>query len=114
MRPNIVLIVMDAARASSLSCYGYRRPTTPNLERFADRCVVYEKAISPAGWSLPSHASLFTGLYPSRHGAHDEHKYLRPECPTMAEVLKALGYHTVAFCHNAYVGYPTGLHRGFE
>jgi arylsulfatase A-like enzyme len=113
-RPNIILIVMDAARASSLSCYGYHRPTTPNLERFAERCVVYETAISPAGWSLPSHASIFTGLYPSRHGAHDQHKYLRPEIPTMAELLRSWGYRTLAFCHNLYVGAGTGLDRGFE
>ncbi len=111
---NILLVVMDAARARNLSCYGYGRPTTPNLERFAERCVVYETAISPAGWSLPSHASIFTGLYPSRHGAHDEYKYLLPEYPTMAEVLRAWGYHTLAFCHNAYVGPTTGLDRGFE
>src|SRR4029453_8868159 len=75
-RPNILLIVMDATRANNLSCYGYHRPTTPYLDRFAERGVVYETAISPAGWSLPAHASIFTGLYPSHHGAHDEHKYL--------------------------------------
>jgi arylsulfatase A-like enzyme len=114
VRPNILLIIMDAARARNLSCYGYHRPTTPNLERFAERCVVYETAISPAGWSLPSHASIFTGLYPSHHGAHDQHKYLLPEYPTMAELLRSQGYHTLAICHNAYVSRTTGLDRGFE
>lgn len=113
MKPNIILIVMDAARAKHLSCYGYHRPTTPNLERFAERSVVYETAISPAGWSLPSHASMFTGLYPSRHGAHDQHKYLRPEYLTMAEILRSWGYHTLAVCHNEYVSSTTGLNRGF-
>ncbi len=113
-QPNILLIIMDAARASNLSCYGYHRPTTPNLERFAERCVVYEKAISPAGWSLPSHASMFTGLYPSCHGAHDQHKYLVPECPTLAELLRSRGYRTLALCDNAYVSETTGLARGFE
>lgn len=113
-RPNILLIVMDAARATSLSCYGYHRPTTPHLERFAEQCVVYEMAISAAGWSLPAHASIFTGLYPSRHGAHDQHKYLIAEHPTMAEVLRSLGYHTSAFCYNEYIGPATGLARGFE
>jgi len=57
---------------------------------------------------------MFTGLYPSRHGAHDQHKYLLPEYPTMAELLRSWGYHTVAFCYNAYVGSTTGLDRGFE
>lgn len=114
MRPNILLIIMDATRAKNLSCYGYHRPTTPNLERFAERCVVYETAISAAGWSLPSHASIFTGLYPSRHGAHEQHKHLAPEYPTMAEQLCSRGYCTLAFCHNPYVGPATGLDRGFE
>lgn len=112
--PNIILIVMDAVRAKHLSCYGYHRPTTPHLEQFARKCVVYETAISAAGWSLPSHASIFTGLYPSKHGAHDQHKYLLPEYPTMASILRSYGYHTRAFCHNAYVGPATGLNRGFE
>lgn len=113
-RPNILLLVMDATRARNLSCYGYHRPTSPNLERFAERGVVYEMAISPGGWSLPGHASIFTGLYPSRHGAHEQHKYLLSEYPTMAELLRSRGYYTLAFCHNAYVGPATGLDRGFE
>jgi arylsulfatase A-like enzyme len=114
MHPNILLIVMDAARAENLSCYGYSRPTTPNLEQFATHSVVYEMAISPAGWTLPAHASMFTGLYPSRHGADDQHKFLSPESPTMAELLRALGYITLAYCYNAYVGPATGLNRGFQ
>lgn len=113
-RPNILLIVMDAARAKNLSCYGYLRPTTPHLDRFAEQCVVYEQAIATAGWSLPSHASIFTGLYPSRHGAHDQHKFLSPDHPTMAELLRARGYRTLAFCQNQYVGSATDLDRGFE
>ena len=113
-RPNIVLIVMDATRAKNLSCYGYARPTTPNLDRLAESGVVYEQAISPGGWSLPSHASMFTGLYASRHGADDQHKYLQPEYPTIAELLRARGYHTLAFCDNLYVGPATGLDRGFQ
>jgi arylsulfatase A-like enzyme len=112
--PNIVLIVMDATRARNLSCYGYARATTPNLDHLAEGSVVYEQAISPAGWSLPAHASLFTGLYPSRHGADDQHKYLRPEYPTLAELLRSRGYQTLGFCENPYVGPVTGLDRGFQ
>ncbi|UCD19943.1 MAG: sulfatase [candidate division WOR-3 bacterium] len=105
---------MDATRAKNLSCYGYSRPTTPNLERFAEHSVLYETAISPAGWTLPSHASMFTGLYPSRHGAHDQHQYLLPEYPTLAEHLRSLGYNTYAYCYNPYVSSSTGTDRGFE
>ena len=75
--------------------------------------MVYEQAISPAGWSLPSHASLFTGLYQGSHGAHDQHKYLDAAHLTLAERLGAAGYATQAFCKNPYVGPATGLDRGF-
>lgn len=114
MQPNIILIVMDATRARNLSCYGYARQTTPNLDRLAETSVLYEQAITAAGWSLPAHASLFTGLYPSRHGADDQHKYLDSTHPTLAERLSARGYHTLAFCENPYVGPATGLERGFQ
>ena len=64
-RPNVVLVSMDATRADHLSCYGHERLTSPNLDRLAERAVLYERCISPACWTLPSHASMFTGLYPS-------------------------------------------------
>ncbi|MBX6342800.1 MAG: sulfatase, partial [Thermomicrobiaceae bacterium] len=80
----------------------------------AQEGVVYEQAISPAGWSLPSHASLFTGLYPSKHGAHDEHHYLAPSVPTLAEELANAGYVTVGYCGNPWVSDATGLTRGFQ
>jgi arylsulfatase A-like enzyme len=112
--PNILLIVMDAVRAQNLSCYGYHRLTTPNLEQFAEHCVVYENAISAGCWSLPGHASIFTGLYPSTHRAHDQHKFLETQYPTMAELLRLKGYRTIALCHKWDVGPFTGLDRGFE
>ncbi len=75
---------------------------------------MYEQAISPAGWSLPSHASMFTGLYASGHGADDQHKYLQPEFRTLAEIVRSRGYQTLGYCDNPYVGPATGLDRGFE
>lgn len=114
--PNILLIVTDAFRATHMSALGYERPTTPNLDRLAAEGVLFEQAISPGSWSLPTHASLFTGLYVSRHGAHDEHRYLSdiPEHVTLAQRLKAAGYATWAYCENSWVGSLTGLDRGFE
>ena len=64
-KPNIVLIVMDTARAANFSCYGYPETTTPNIDKIAKEGTLYNYAISPSTWTLPSHASLFTGLYPS-------------------------------------------------
>jgi arylsulfatase A-like enzyme len=112
-RPNIVLIVMDATRAQNLSCYGYQRPTTPHLERFAERAVVYEQAISTSCWSLPCHASIFTGLYPARHGADDQHQFLDRHIPTLPELLRNYGYRTLAFCTKRDIGPETGMDRGF-
>jgi len=115
-RPNVLLIVMDASRAPHMSALGYERPTTPNLDRLAAEGVLFEQAISPGSWSLASHASLFTGLHVSKHGAHDEHKYLSdvPENVTLAQRLKAAGYTTWAHCENEWVGPQTGLDRGFD
>ena len=113
-RPNILLIVMDATRAHNLSCYGYGRATTPNLERFAERSVVYEKAIATSCWSLPTHASMFTGLYPSAHGANDQHHYLDADIPIITQLLQSQGYQTVALCRKHDVGPETGMDRGFE
>jgi hypothetical protein len=62
--PNVLLIILDTVRAASLGLYGYDRPTTPNLERWASRGVTFERAFAPAPWTLPTHASLFTGQWP--------------------------------------------------
>ena len=68
-RPSIVLITLDTTRADHLGCYGYPQATTPNLDRFATGAVLYEHAYATSSWTLPSHASLFTGLLPVQHGA---------------------------------------------
>ena len=67
--PTVVLITLDTTRADHLGCYGYARNTSPNLDAFAREAVVYERAIAPATWTLPSHASLFTGKLTASHGA---------------------------------------------
>jgi arylsulfatase A-like enzyme len=111
--PNVLLIVLDTVRAQNLSLYGYPRSTTPQLERLAKIGVVFERALSTSPWTLPSHASMFTGRYPHEVSAD----YLTPldaACPTMAEVLSAHGYVTAGFVANfLYCSYETGLNRGF-
>jgi len=113
-RPNILLIVMDTQRADNLSCYGYSKETTPNIDRIAKDGAVFLNNITPGVWTLPSHASLFTGRYVSGHGADAHCEYLMAEFPTMAEVLRELGYHTVGFSNNGWVSRRTGVARGFE
>ncbi|MCP3907177.1 MAG: sulfatase-like hydrolase/transferase, partial [Oceanicoccus sp.] len=68
-KPNIILITLDTTRADRLGCYGYRRRTSPNLDKLAEESVLYTRAIAPSSWTLPSHASLFTGKFTSSHGA---------------------------------------------
>lgn len=72
--PNIVFIVLDTMRAENLPIYGYERNTTPNLQQLAADGTVYDNAISPSPWSLPSHASMLTGKLPSNHETYAENQ----------------------------------------
>jgi arylsulfatase A-like enzyme len=112
-RPSVVLIVLDCGRADHLSCYGYGRETTPFIDGLAAGGVRFTHMITTAPWTLPAHASLFTGLYPSTHGATDEHKRLEPGRATLGELLGGAGYATAGFCANPWV-VETGLKRGFD
>jgi arylsulfatase A-like enzyme len=111
--PNVLLIVLDTVGAEHLSLYGYSRPTTPQLERFARTGVRFEHAISTAPWTLPSHAGMFTGRYPHELSAQ-WHAPLDSAYPTLAEVLTARGYLTAGFVGNTvYCSSESGLNRGF-
>jgi arylsulfatase A-like enzyme len=112
--PDVLLVVMDTVRADHLSAYGYERPTTPNLDRIARQGVLFEQAIAPSSWTLPSHASLFTGRFVHEHRADSESPQLGPEYSTLAELLKSRGFLTTAISANT--GWATstaGLARGF-
>lgn len=111
--PNILFIVMDTVRADHLSCYGYGRRTTPNIDRISREGVLFSNAFSAAPWTLPSHASMFTGLYPSQHQADHGHYELHESFPTLAEHLGEAGYQTVGFSENVSVGRFSRLARGF-
>lgn len=113
-RNNLVLIVLDTVRADHLSTYGYPRPTAPFLDQFAEQGVLYGRAISPAPWTLPAHASIFTGLPPSQHGATSEHKRLDDDATTLGESLQAAGYETLGLTSNSSASSAHNLHQGFE
>ena len=110
---NVLVVVMDTVRKHNLSVYGYDRETTPNLEVFAEEATVFEEAVAPAPWTLPVHASLFTGLYPSQHGATQENPYLEG-ATTLAESLGAAGYDTACYSSNAWITPYTNLTDGFD
>ena len=113
--PNVLLIVIDTLRADHLSGHGYRRLTTPNIDQFAREGALFELAISPAPWTLPTHASLFTGRYPHEHLADRASLRLGSQYETLAEVLASQGFATGGFSGNAsFVAQHSGLTRGFS
>jgi arylsulfatase A-like enzyme len=101
--PNVLMVVWDTARADRLSLYGHDRPTTPRLDAWAAGARVFENAVSPAGYTLASHGSLFTGLLPSEHCAHNGNPRLDDRYTTLAEQLTAAGYRTFLFSANPHI-----------
>lgn len=112
-RPNVLLLILDTVRSKSMSVYGYERPTTPRLERLGERGVVFDRAVASAPWTLPTHATIFTG----RHHHELSVNWRRPldgTDPTLAEVLRENGYATGGFVGNFYYAGPQfGVDRGF-
>jgi arylsulfatase A-like enzyme len=94
MQPNIVVCLLDAARATHLSCYGYERDTTPFVDQLAQSGTIFRRAFANSIFSLPSYASLFTGEYPTHHGALDWES--RIQSNTLVEGLADRGYETHA------------------
>lgn len=124
--PPVILITLDTLRADHLGCYGYERATSPALDAFASRATRYTRAKATAPWTLPSHASLFTGQYPVEHGAHtywidpedaslvDNVRPLSPAAVTLAERFGTAGYQTAAFAANiVFLKKQYGLDQGF-
>jgi arylsulfatase A-like enzyme len=113
-RPNIVLIVLDTLRQDHLACYGYRRETAPTIERIAEEGVIFESAYTTAPWTLPGHASLFTGMYTSTHETDNGSIRLSAEKRTLTEILSENGYRTAGFSANPWISSLSGLEQGFE
>jgi arylsulfatase A-like enzyme len=112
--PNVLLLILDTVRAADLSLYGYARHTTPELEHFAERGIVFDRAFSAASWTTPSHASMFTGQWPIDLSV-GWRVALDRRWPTLAEVLRTHGYATAGFVANeVYTGWGSGLKRGFD
>ena len=103
---DVILISLDTLRADRLGCYGYPIDTSPNLDRFAEQGVRFERAVSQAPWTLPSHRALFSGLYPT---ARDLDK-----SPTMAQALRRQGYRTEALTGGGQMDFRMGFAEGFD
>ena len=111
---NFLLLTLDTLRADRLGCYGYSQAETPNLDRLASQGVRFEEAISPVPSTLPSHATILTGLFPQAHGVRDNGTFLLSEDHvTLTELLKDAGYETAAFVSSFVVDSRFGLGQGF-
>ncbi|MEJ2720226.1 MAG: sulfatase [bacterium] len=113
-KPNVLLIVMDTVRQQNMSLYGYGRKTTPHLDQFAEQCSVYDNAYAVGSWTIPNHASMFTGMYVCQHGARLGAPELRGVLTTAAEILYQDGYETLAFANNPVIAGSRGYGQGFE
>jgi len=113
-RPNILLVILDTARADRFPWQGYAKPTAPRLAELARDGAVYTQAFSPGPWTVPAHASLFTGQYPSLHRTDCGSLRLPDEAATLAETLRASGYRTIGYTANPWIGKGYNFHQGFD
>ena len=109
---NIVLISIDALRADHLSCYSYERETSPNIDKIAEKGILFENVIAPSSWTVPSMVSLFTSVYPINHGVISgflrnnkvyKQEVLSDNLTTLAEILKENGYATFGVAANLHL-----------
>ena len=112
--PLILLISIDTLRPDHLGAYGYTRPTSPALDRIAQTSVVFDAASATSPWTLPSHASLLTGLYPHSHGLISHEVALPGPIQTLGQALGQLGYATAAVVNSHNLSSRFGLNRGFD
>jgi Arylsulfatase A and related enzymes len=114
-RPNVLIITIDTLRADRLGCYGFTLARTPAIDKLAGESVRFSDAISSAPITLPSHSSIFTGLFPPAHGVRDNGDYsLGENAVTLAERLRDAGYTTHAFVSALVLNRRYNLSQGFE
>lgn len=114
-RPNVLLISLDTVRADRVGCYGYAPAETPNLDALAARGVRFERAYAHTPFTLPSHATLLTGIHPSGHGVHVNFEgAIHPDATSLSEVFAKAGYATGAFVACGVLDRRFGLARGFQ
>ncbi len=111
---NIILIDVDSLRPDHLSCYGYKRATSPGIDELASRGILFRQAISQSNFTLPSIASLFTSKYVSAHGVNLDDKKLNQMELTLAEILKIYGYSTAAYVGTPHLNKIYGFDQGFD
>jgi arylsulfatase A-like enzyme len=111
--PNVVIVTIDTLRADHCSAYGYERETTPHLDVLASEGALFEDAHAVSATTLPSHATLFTSLYPDEHGVLKNALVLPEDVRTMAEIMAGWGYATAAFVSSFVLDRRFGMAQGF-
>ncbi|MGI9076121.1 MAG: sulfatase [Gemmatimonadaceae bacterium] len=117
--PNVLLLILDTVRAQNLSLYGYAKPTTPNLEKWAAEGIRFDRTFATSSWTLPSHAAMFTGRHAHELSIVKGKRVmwaapLDDEYPTLAEAFTRAGYATGGFAANpSYITWEHRLNRGF-
>ncbi|MCK4547558.1 MAG: sulfatase [Candidatus Eisenbacteria sp.] len=111
---NVLFMVVDAARADHLSCYGYARKTSPCIDEWASSGVLFQNALAQAPWTKPSTATLLTGLYPSAHGVTLPANAVPGHLHPLPEILKEAGYRTAIFTDNYFITPLFGFERGVD
>jgi len=112
--PNLILITLDTLRADALGSYGQTRPTSPHIDRMGEEGVIFENAMTTNPETLPSHASIFTGQWPHRHGVRANAGFILPDAElTLAEILKQSGYRTAAEIAAPVLRKETRITQGF-
>ncbi len=114
VQPDIVIVMIDSLRYDHLGCYGYARPTSPQIDCLATEGVRFQNAISTTSWTLPAHAALFTGLFDETHGLLHNDLRLSDNMVTLAELLRGVGYRTAGFYGGPYLHPTYGLSQGFD
>ena len=111
---NVILITISTLRADHVGALGYDRDTTVYFDSFAKKNALFRKAFASSGWMMPAHGSIFTSLYPGRHGATHIENSLDEASYTLAEILKDNGYYCVGFCCNPRLDDEHGFAQGFD
>jgi len=111
---RVILISLDCLRADHLGCYGYPADTSPHLDALAREGVRFEQCTAASNWTPPSHASMFTGTWPTEHGVHAFDARMASACATAAELFSAAGWHTTALSTWRCFSDKASLTRGFH
>jgi arylsulfatase A-like enzyme len=113
-RPNLIVYLIDTLRADHLGCYGYPRPTSPRIDRFASESILFAQGRAQSSWTKPAVATILTGLFPTAHGAQLRSQRIHENVDTLAERLQAAGYETALFTTNANIVARFGFAQGWD